>query len=70
MSGCGRSWWAWRAAKWAAVAVFALIAATWVFCAAAALRLPGGGFKIPLWVPLLAAMILWIRWRTTERVSR
>lgn len=59
-----------RAARWAGVAVFAVLAGAWVFYAAAALRLPGGGFKIPLWVPLLAAVILWVRWRSRAEQVR
>ncbi len=75
VSRCGRSWGGevWRAAKWAGVVVCALMAGLWVVgLFAVALPRAGTPLKIPLWVPLLAAVILWLRWRVrkAEQVSR
>ncbi len=57
-------------AKWAAAGACILIAGLWLFAVLAAV-LPDDftPLRIPLWVPLLTAVILWIRWRLPRRAG-
>jgi hypothetical protein len=59
------------AVKWAGIVACIPIAGLWVFTVVA-VTLPDDrtSFHIPLWVPLLAAVILRVRWHLPRRAEK
>ncbi len=62
MRQCTSRAWLRSASKWAGLAACMLIAALWLFALVAIAPDDRTSFHIPLWVPLLTAAILWVRW--------